>query len=74
MLINLEQLQRSLEASLRTEIAQIIEEESNAAAERVRERVRGKTGEIAAKVASWVDFQKMTNELRITVRTGDTNG
>lgn len=54
--------------ALESETKRIVEEEAKAAAVRVEERVRGEAGRIAAKVASWVDYSRNLQELRITVR------
>ena len=49
------------------ETLRIVDEEAKNAAKRVEERVRGLAGEIATKVASYVSYEAMRNEIRITV-------
>ncbi len=53
---------------MEAETLRIVEEESENAANRVRERVRGLAGSIATEVATWVSYDTMRNELRITVK------
>lgn len=63
----MDHLERAILNAMQEETNRIIEEESKNAAKRVEERVRGMAGEIATRVASWVSYESMRNELRITV-------
>ena len=60
-------IQEIILRAMEQETARIVEEEAKKAAERVVDRVRGLTGEIATKVASQVNFEARRDELRITV-------
>lgn len=53
---------------MQKETAKIVEEEAKLAATRVEERVRGLTGQIATRVASYVSFESNRNQLTITVK------
>jgi CO dehydrogenase/acetyl-CoA synthase alpha subunit len=64
----IDSMHRAVLDALDKETKRIVEEEAQAAAARVVERVRGKTGEIAAKLASYVDYRQMQEGLIITVR------
>ncbi len=57
--------------TLEKETQRIVEEEAKNAAQRVEERVRAQAGQIATKVASYVSYESMMSELRITVRLPD---
>lgn len=70
----MDQLHRAILGALEAKTKTIIDEEAKNAAARVEERVRGSAGEIAAKVASWVDYSRNTQELRITVRLPERDG
>jgi hypothetical protein len=61
-------LHRAILSAMKAETKRIVEEEAKAAATRVEERVRGLSGEIATRVASWVEYSQNRNELRITVK------
>ncbi len=63
-----DKMQAAIAEAMRLQIEAVVEEEAKAAAKRVEERVRGMTGQIAAKVASMVDYQEMQNRIIITVR------
>ena len=54
--------------AMEKETQRIVEEEAKNAAERVEERVRAQAGQIATKIASYVSYEQMRNELIITVR------
>lgn len=62
----------SFEEAVRNGIEQaaqaIIEEEAKKASVRVVERVRAMSGEICANVASYMDFQSMSDRLVITLK------
>ena len=64
---NMDQLHKAILAKMDEETRRIVDEEAKNAAKRVEERVRGLAGEIATKVASWVSYEAMRNEIRITV-------
>lgn len=64
---NIDQLHKAILAKMDEETRRIVDEEAKNAAKRVEERVRGLAGEIATKVASWVSYEAMRNEIRITV-------
>lgn len=66
-----DQLLAAVTSAMETATKRIVEEEAKSAAARVEERVRGMAGEIATKVASWVNYERCGNELRITVRLPD---
>ena len=66
-----DQLHRAILDAMEAETARILEEEARNAAARVEARVRAMTGDIAMQVASWVEFESMRNQLRITVRLPD---
>jgi len=51
----------------------IVEEEALAAAGRVSERVRSETGSICAKISTWMDFERMRDQLVITLKIDDKN-
>lgn len=61
-------IQEIILRAMEQETARIVEEEAKKAAERVVDRVRGLTGEIATKVASNICFEGGRHEMRITVR------
>lgn len=56
---------------LKERMTEIINEEAQLAAGRAEKRVRALCGEMATQLSSWVDFQTLRNELRITVRFPD---
>jgi hypothetical protein len=62
-----EAISREMELATR----RIVDEEAKNAAIRVEERVRGLAGEIATKVATFVTYEALRNEVRITVRLPD---
>ena len=64
---NMDQLHKAILAKMEEETRRIVDEEAKNAAKRVEERVRGLAGEIATRVASWVSYEAMRNEIRITV-------
>lgn len=64
---HLDHLHKAILAKMDEETRRIVDEEAKNAADRVEERVRGLAGEIATKVASWVSYQAMRDEIRITV-------
>lgn len=66
-----DQLHQQILLAMNAEVKRIIEEEAQNAAKKVEERVRGMTGQIATKVASWVEYTIGARELRITVRFPD---
>jgi hypothetical protein len=66
-----DQLRKAILDAMETETRQIVDEEAKNAAARVEERVRGLIGGIATKVASFVSYETMQNELLITVRLPD---
>jgi hypothetical protein len=66
-----DQLHKAILQGMDTETRRIVDEEAKNAATRVEERVRKLSGEIATKVASWVRYDAMRNEVRITVRLPD---
>jgi hypothetical protein len=70
-MITTEQLHKSIINAMQAETQRIVDEEARAAAVRVEERVRGMTGQIATRVASYVSYETGRNELRITVRIPD---
>lgn len=63
----MDQLHRAILTKMDEETRRIVDDEAKNAANRVEERVRGLAGEIATKVASWVSYEAMRNEIRITV-------
>jgi len=63
-----DQLHKAILHAMETETRRIVEEEAKNAAARVEERVRAQAGQIATKVASYVSYEAMRNEVRITVR------
>jgi flagellar motility protein MotE (MotC chaperone) len=71
LLSPIDSMQRAVLDALEKETKRIVEEEAQAAAARVVERVKGMTGEIAAKLASYVDYRQMQEGLVITVRFPD---
>jgi dihydroneopterin aldolase len=63
---------QAIHRMMEQETARIIEVEAKAAAERVADRVRGMTGEIAARVSKMITYEHpLRNELVITVRIPD---
>ena len=67
-----DRLHKAILAALETETKKIVDEEAKKAAERVEERVRGQLGQIAAQVASYVNYDAIgSREIRITVRLPD---
>lgn len=67
-------MQAAIAEAMQSRITAIVNEEAKAAAARVEERVRGITGEIAAKVAAWTEFQSFGSHLTITVRFPEKKG
>ena len=67
-MINVEDLHKAIDSSIRTEISKIIDDEAAKAAKRVEERVRGLTGQIAAKVVSHFSIERFGPDIRITVK------
>ncbi len=63
----MDRLHKTILDAMEQETRRIVDEESRNAAKRVEERVRGLAGQIATKVASWVSYEAMRNEVRITV-------
>lgn len=52
---------------MEAEITRIVEEEAEAAAKRVQARVRGMTGQIAARCLEHYTFERLGNQLVIRV-------
>ena len=65
--MNSEDVHRAILDVMKKETERIVDEEAEAAAIRVRDRVRGMAGEIATRTATFVHFQRLDKELRITV-------
>lgn len=61
-------LERAVLSAMREETSRIVEEEAQAAAVRVKERVRGIVGQIATKIATFTSFERRRDELLITVK------
>lgn len=59
--------------ALEVETNRIVEEEANAAAARVRERIRLLAGQVATKVSSYVSYETMQGNLVITVKLPEAN-
>lgn len=53
--------------ALKSQIERIVEEEAKEAAKRVEDRVRGSTGDIAARVLNHFSMEKYGSDIRITV-------
>lgn len=66
-----DQLHQAILAAMEKETRRIVEEEAAAAAQRTEQRVRNLAGEIATRVASFVHFDRIGQEIRITVRLPD---
>lgn len=63
----IDHIHKAIVQQMEAETRRIIDEEADKAAERVVERVRALSGQIATKVASWVHYHRRENEIRITV-------
>lgn len=61
-------IEQALQEAMRQQTCKIVEEEAEAAAKRVSERVRAMAGQIATKVVSETSFQRRGNELVMTVK------
>ena len=65
-------LLEALKQAIDKETAKIVEEEAEAAAVRVWERVRGMVGQIATKLATDIQFDRLGTDLRILVKIQDS--
>lgn len=61
-------IQKAIVDAMNERTQRIVEEEAAAAAERVKTRVRGLAGQVATTVCSFVTYEQVRNELRITVK------
>lgn len=63
-----DRLLTAIKEQFATETRRIVEEEAVAAGKRTEERVRAMAGQIAAKVATWMEVRTNTENLVITLR------
>lgn len=66
-----DQFHRAILNAMAEQTQLIIDEEAKKAAANVETRVRAMAGQIATKIASWVQYETDQNNLTITVRLPD---
>lgn len=67
MIANPNELTAAISQAIMDRVKEVVDEEANAAAKRVEERVRGETGMIAGRVLHYYTMEQVGQEIRIRV-------